>query len=1005
MLQVEAQSRAIFAHLNEGNRGRATEAMAGMDASYARVASAMKSLSDILGAHENEQFAKNAAALQKVAAREKIATTCSALLVVGLLLYGRSLRQRAASVEKSERALLALHEQQRALENALNLSEMQQERLVEQDAMMRNAERIAKIGSWSWDVADDRVLWSPQMYRLFDVDQASAPGTYETYLNSIHPDDRERVNAIVSESLQTARTFVLEHRVIRTDGSIGVIYAESGIETTNGAVSRITGIAHDVTERRNAEIALLESEKRFEFAALATNDVVWDWNIATDKVWLSDAYKTQFGHERAGQMDAGVWCDNIHPEDLERIGNEIIAVLASSETSWTGEYRFRNAAGEWRLVYDRGYIARNSEGEPSRMIGAISDITEQRRAGESVAELNNRMDLVLRSAAEGIFGVDREGRLLFINETGANTLGWSSTDLMGRNMHEVVHHSREDGTAYPWKECSAYQTIHGAGAGTHDDEVFWKRDGSSVPVTFTSSPMHDNGGEIVGAVITFRDVTTQRAVEKMKDEFISTVSHELRTPLTSIRGALGVLASGRICELNEKASRLLEIATGNTDRLVRLINDILDIERIESGGIQLVKRRCVTSDLLRQAVDSLRPVAERQGVLLVCQGAELPVLADPDRIIQTLTNLIGNAIKFSPAGATVNVRCAGEADHVLFTVEDRGRGIPEGKLESIFGRFQQVDSSDAREKGGSGLGLAICRSLVNQHGGKIWAERRSEGGSIFTFTLPAEQQKGNASSALDHSILICDDDPAAREIIGSLLSGQGYVVREVSSGEELIASALAAPPDVILLDLFMPDMNGWETLARLKSEPLLASTPVVIISVLSQEETGVPFSNFSGWVQKPLHEESLVDALVNALQSGTRKPRLLVIEDDLDLARVIAASFERHGIETVHASSGREAIELSERMEPDMIVLDLVLPEIDGFGVIDWLKKNDRWRDVPLIIYSALEPTQAQQARLTLGKTEFVTKSRVSPDDFERRIVRFFDDFIMPATERNSHVA
>jgi signal transduction histidine kinase len=275
-------------------------------------------------------------------------------------------------------------------------------------------------------------------------------------------------------------------------------------------------------------------------------------------------------------------------------------------------------------------------------------------------------------------------------------------------------------------------------------------------------------GEIIGAVVTFKDITDRLAVERMKDEFISVVSHELRTPMTSIHGALGLLNSGLLDAQPHKGKRMLEIAVTNTDRLVRLINDILDLERMESSYSTAIKQTCNVADLMLQAVDEMQGMAQQAGVTLSVTPVEAQVRAVRDRLIQTLTNLLSNAIKFSPSGATVwlNGELTQKEDlaqkaglksvsssllspdsptahphlpvisSILIAVKDQGRGIPEDKLEMVFERFQQVDASDSRQKGGTGLGLAICRSIVQQHGGQIWVESVLGEGSTFFLSLP-----------------------------------------------------------------------------------------------------------------------------------------------------------------------------------------------------------------------------------------------------------------------------
>jgi signal transduction histidine kinase len=232
------------------------------------------------------------------------------------------------------------------------------------------------------------------------------------------------------------------------------------------------------------------------------------------------------------------------------------------------------------------------------------------------------------------------------------------------------------------------------------------------------------------------DITRYHRVEKLRNQFVSLVSHELRTPLTSIRGALGLVASGRLGLLPDDSREMLDIAVRNTQRLGRLLDDVLDLEQMESGKLTMAKQPWSARGLAEQAASAMAPMAEQASVRLEVAGADATVFADPGRVVQAITNLIGNAIKFSPPGTTVLVTAEPGRGEVLFRVKDQGRGIPPDKLEAIFGRFQQVDASDARDKGGSGLGLAICRGIIEQHGGRIWVESTLDRGSTFLFTLP-----------------------------------------------------------------------------------------------------------------------------------------------------------------------------------------------------------------------------------------------------------------------------
>jgi signal transduction histidine kinase len=331
-------------------------------------------------------------------------------------------------------------------------------------------------------------------------------------------------------------------------------------------------------------------------------------------------------------------------------------------------------------------------------------------------------------------------------------------------MHELIHHSHADGTSIPTEDCQILRTLRDLNTVRVSKEVFWRKDGTSFPVEYVARPQIEipedsepdpnapptdpwadagaepkRGGKAVGIVVAFTDTTERRALDRMKDEFISTVSHELRTPLTSLRAALGLVTGGSLNARPEKFRQMLEIATGNTDRLVRLVNDILELERIGSGKTELRYTMCSADDLFRRAVSLQQMAAAKNQLRITFNSQGVNIWADPDRVLQTLTNLISNAIKFSPPNTEIHLRALHlDASEAEIQVRDHGRGIPQDKLESIFERFHQVDASDSRTMGGTGLGLAICRSIIHQHGGRIWATSMLGEGSTLHFTLPTK---------------------------------------------------------------------------------------------------------------------------------------------------------------------------------------------------------------------------------------------------------------------------
>ena len=494
-----------------------------------------------------------------------------------------------------------------------------------------------------------------------------------------------------------------------------------------------------------------------------------------------------------------------------------------------------------------------------------------------------------------------------------------------------------------------------------------------------------------------RRLDERSELDTLKDEFISTVSHELRTPLTSIRGSLGLLSSGVMGSLDPKAQNLLRIAVTNTDRLIRLINDILDLERMESGRAPLQLRRCSLHELAISAVDTMTPMAEAASVHieLTTAGAADGLFfdADSDRILQVLTNLLSNAIKFSPVASTIRVQAESTSDSILLRVSDEGRGIPAEKLDNIFDRFQQVEPSDARQKGGTGLGLAICRTIVQQHSGSIWAQRNLGPGTTFYLMLPRTARASDpllpapALPVGEGCILVCDDDAGIRTIVCEHLTQQGYQCLEAASGEQALTLATQNRVEAILLDLYMPGLSGWETLQRLRDTPATSAIPVVVLSVLSPVLRREMAGDAQGWVQKPFNEHLLFAELGRVLRRGDGPAQILLVEDDHDLASVVVASFEEADVQVNHAATRQQAIRHCVAHRPDLLILDLTLPDGDGFSFVEWMRQQPGLATLPLVVYSGREISDTEMSQLRLGPTEFLTKARVQPKEVEELVL------------------
>lgn len=399
--------------------------------------------------------------------------------------------------------------------------------------------------------------------------------------------------------------------------------------------------------------------------------------------------------------------------------------------------------------------SRDAELKAKRLSESASAGIQAQREREA---LRGRMQSILDSAGEGIIGTDNQGRVVFANEAAARLTGYPEGQIVREKLHDLVHHSHADGSPYPDQDCPVKEVREQRRVKEVEGEVFWHRDGTSFPVSYVASPLMEEG-KIQGAVVVFQDVTERAELEKMKDELVSVVSHELRTPLTSIHGSLKLISGTMKDALPKQGGKLLEMASRNTERLIRLVNDLLDLERLRAGRFEMEPSPVGTKALAVDAVQSLQGFAHSHDVKVAVEGEDVTIMADGHRVHQALVNLISNAVKFSPQGGKVRVATEMDPDRVWFSVTDEGPGIPREKQKHLFNRFSQLDVDDARARHGSGLGLAITRGIVEAHGGRVGLVSEPGKGSTFYFMLPRSDEKQGMQNTQGAQAPVREEDP------------------------------------------------------------------------------------------------------------------------------------------------------------------------------------------------------------------------------------------------------
>lgn len=630
---------------------------------------------------------------------------------------------------------------------------------------------------------------------------------------------------------------------------------------------------------------------------------------------------------------------------------------------------------------------RNTDDEIIKMsntVGSyIAQFFERKKAEQALIEREARTHAILDTAAEGIITITAEGLIESANNAAHRIFNFPLGTLIEKSVTIIL----PEFLSIKPNSDSQLDTDPNKFIVPNIETKGKRLDDSTLPVEIALSVAAIGDQKITTGIV--RDITERKEIERRVSEFYSTVSHELRTPLTSIRGSLSLMDGGRAGELPARANKLVKVARSESERLIRLINDILDIKKIEVGKLELHLNDHNPSSFVKLAIENLQGVALQAGVEIVAQINVSGMLAcDKDRIDQVLTNLISNAIKFSPSGAKVLVKLdVTKTGGYRFSVVDNGPGIPQQQMHKLFGLFQQLEGADNRPKEGTGLGLAISKAIVELHQGTIGVESNFGQGSTFWFELPGCRVASAPLPALSKAIhsgpmvLIVEDDEKLCELLEIMLGEQRFnVVRAgtIQEATELLESG--SNPDVIILDIILPDGNGLMFMDRLRQNSQTESTPIVILSGREADLGTYGHPLLIDWIKKPFEENRLLSAISLAVRKRTKgTARVLIVEDDEPTREIIKQNLESLQIECLEAADGIAAVHLAREKDPDLIVLDLGMPCLDGFEVVEILR-NEKNRATPLIVYTARDLSDEDKKELSLGLTAHLIKSRTSED-------------------------
>lgn len=607
---------------------------------------------------------------------------------------------------------------------------------------------------------------------------------------------------------------------------------------------------------------------------------------------------------------------------------------------------------------------------------AVTRLVEQRT--EELSNSTKKYKTLFENANDGIVIRDSvTTKIIDVNEIFLKRLGYERDEIIGATVDKfspLLQRRTE-------KE---KQKILEQGTDKILEWIHVRKDGSEFPVSISNSKLKLDGRDVVLSFV--RDITERKLAEIQKDEFVSTVSHELRTPLTSIKGSLGLLQSGTVGDVPDEVRSLLTIAYNNSERLTLLINDILDMEKIEAGKMDFQFQPMDLASLVERAVEANRGFGEAYDVKFVLNEPPKTMIVNGDegRLMQVMGNLMSNAAKFSPKGAEVELALLEDANYFRITVSDYGPGIPEDFRSKIFDKFSQVDSSNTRQKGGTGLGLSISQAIVQRHGGFIDFNTVTDEGTTFfvdfpklvTPVLTTKQETGHNGK---HRVLICEDEPDIATFLNMLLGQDGFETAIARSAKDAKKMLATSDFDIMTLDLGLPDQDGISLIQELREDDRTRDLPIVVVSARAEEgekELNGDAIGIIDWLQKPIDPERLRDRLHHAAQYASgAKPLILHVEDDPDVVEVVS-SLARDAGEIIAVPTLAEARLALENQQFDLVILDLMLPDGAGEDLLSSLRQAGG-ATTPVIVFSAKDAS----LELAAGIETTLLKSRTTNEE------------------------
>ncbi len=642
---------------------------------------------------------------------------------------------------------------------------------------------------------------------------------------------------------------------------------------------------------------------------------------------------------------------------------------------------------------------RAGDGTVASVVVVVSDVEEQRRTERELRDLTAELTDLYEEAPCGYHSLDADGTVIRINRTELAWLGYDRDEVVGRlriaDLLTPESRARFVETFPVFKERGWLRNL---------EMELVRRNGTVLPVLINATAVRDDQGRFLMSRSSVQDITERRTAEdaaraardaaeaanRAKSDFLAKMSHELRTPLNSVIGFSEMLQDGAAGPLADRQHRYVANVLSGGRQLLQLINDVLDLSKIEAGRMELSRSAFDVATAIREAEETVSVLAGERGLTLAAdvEPGLPPLVADRPKVKQVLYNLLSNAIKYTPSGGRVTVaarRLARSPDGepgIEIAVTDTGIGIAPEDRARIFREFEQVDSAFVRQQQGTGLGLALTTRLLTLHGGTISVESELDRGSVFRAWLPLRSRAGGAGEAVagpDHGtaplVLVVEDDDAAAQLLLHYLAAAGFRGARAVSGADALRLARELRPDAISLDILLGDRDGLDVLSSLKGAPETAGVPVVVVSVTDTRELGFSLGA-AEWLVKPIRRETFAAAIRRVVASGPGETRtVLIVDDDPAALEVLGGYLATEGFRVTTATGGRDGIAKALTERPDLLVLDLLMPGVNGFDVVRALRADARGRGIPILVCTAKDVTAEERESLRGSVLAVVAKA------------------------------